>query len=981
MSRKNGNTIALCDWLSRAAEAEFDHTTYKALKNPGLNEWPDFDQTHPIHCAEFEKIAGEYLEQNPLPEQVMNVSFINIYDYSTNDDEGYESSPSNEDDAYSTDEVDRINHVALTEACMNLESFRSIQREDPFICTIIDGIQERDPKYKDYYLKKGVLMVNDGTYQRLYVPESLKYALIQHYHGGLAGSHMGAKKLYRLLGRLYYWIGMEQNIREFIQQCKLCQFAQVYPKGRIAQGETHTPSAPNQLIFIDCITGLPRSDKGHTTILTIVDAFSKYCKAIPMKSKSSTECASAIRDHWITTFGTPKQIHSDEGETDSKLMFNLCSILGIRKSHTPVYHPESNGACEAMNKTIGTMLKTLIDDSARRKWAEQLPFMVAAYNSIPHTATGFSPNEILFGRDLSHQIVPLVPDEHETVTQSQYLTKLREGQGIYWQLVHAALAAQKRKRLDKEPNRQNPYKVGDFVLLKDLRPKVAKTAAQRGTKNAPRYIGPYRVVKSDSHTLHIVYWSNDSGLDHDKLPVHHQGHVMRPQVQVVHPDQCKPYHGPLRREPVLNRQDIGKFLRSLGIQVPDEEISLTIEPDIDEYSRSKAVPDKATMDALYDDDDDDDDVPSSTPFGPHPKSPATTSSGTSDSGDESSDDVTSHPHIQFSRRKIPSGYQAPSIMDWSDITRNSEFRTAHGETLDAIAEETEPSTDVSMRDRSILRRTPRDKTRRSFMEVDDSHVSRSTGAIPKTPYRHLDHDSMSDAEIEEIMAKNNRLLPDPRLFGPVGNRHHDRDDALPLITKSAGNSPTTNVRINPEDVDVTMQSLHDASFRDYPMEPLLEQISTPIVSKQIPLKIPLSSIQKPAYQADRQSDSELDYPPSKRLNNLLTPIQMRTKGKRFGPLRPSRLSLPQTGSQRWKDSPITTPGMTSPTILLPDSTLDFSSPSPELRRSRFVHTGGKDRRRRRQERFRNSPLPPPSRDDSSDSDDPLATPVFKKPGI
>jgi len=39
-------------------------------------------------------------------------------------------------------------------------------------------------------------------------------------------------------------------------------------------------------------------------------------------------------------------------------------------------------------------------DIKQKKWVEFLPFVTAAYNSTAHSSTSFSPNFLLFGREL-----------------------------------------------------------------------------------------------------------------------------------------------------------------------------------------------------------------------------------------------------------------------------------------------------------------------------------------------------------------------------------------------------------------------------------------------------------------------------------------------------------------------------------------------------------------------------------------------------
>jgi transposase InsO family protein len=62
--------------------------------------------------------------------------------------------------------------------------------------------------------------------------------------------------------------------------------------------------------MIDQVTGLPPIE-GFSSYLTIVDLFSGYCTAYPLKKGTSEEIAKILEENIIRNFGAPNEILSD----------------------------------------------------------------------------------------------------------------------------------------------------------------------------------------------------------------------------------------------------------------------------------------------------------------------------------------------------------------------------------------------------------------------------------------------------------------------------------------------------------------------------------------------------------------------------------------------------------------------------------------------------------------------------------------------
>lgn len=128
--------------------------------------------------------------------------------------------------------------------------------------------------------------------------------------------------------------------------------------------------------------------------------FTRYAWAVPTRDQTAKTTECAIWLQIIQIFGCPVRFHSDQGPNfKSDLMKQLFDLYGISKSRTTPYHPAGNGRVERMNQTLLNMLRTF-EAEKQNRWPECLPELLQAYDDTVHSATGFTPSYLMFGRHL-----------------------------------------------------------------------------------------------------------------------------------------------------------------------------------------------------------------------------------------------------------------------------------------------------------------------------------------------------------------------------------------------------------------------------------------------------------------------------------------------------------------------------------------------------------------------------------------------------
>ncbi|GFV61211.1 retrovirus-related Pol polyprotein from transposon 412 [Trichonephila clavipes] len=80
----------------------------------------------------------------------------------------------------------------------------------------------------------------------------------------------------------------------------------------------------------DILGPLPRSSDGNNNILVVMVYFTKWTEAYPIPDQEASTVGEVLVQHWISRFGVPLQLHSDQGrDFDSAVCKRLCEILAI----------------------------------------------------------------------------------------------------------------------------------------------------------------------------------------------------------------------------------------------------------------------------------------------------------------------------------------------------------------------------------------------------------------------------------------------------------------------------------------------------------------------------------------------------------------------------------------------------------------------------------------------------------------------------
>lgn len=190
----------------------------------------------------------------------------------------------------------------------------------------------------------------------------------------------------------FWWASMTKDVRTFVVVCSMCARNKLChrPPAGLLQPLPVT-SHPWSHVTIDLVTGLPPSE-GNTTILTIIDRFSKAVHFVPLpKLPTALEATNLLVKHVFRLHGIPKDLVSDcRPQFTSHIWKVFCQALGATVSLTLGYHPQSNGQTERVNQSLESALRC-VASHLPSSWATHLPWVEYAHNSLISSATGLSP--------------------------------------------------------------------------------------------------------------------------------------------------------------------------------------------------------------------------------------------------------------------------------------------------------------------------------------------------------------------------------------------------------------------------------------------------------------------------------------------------------------------------------------------------------------------------------------------------------------
>ena len=270
-----------------------------------------------------------------------------------------------------------------------LEELEQATAADLEMCEVIQFTLDGWPKYcqdvpenlKQWYEHRGHLSVARGLllYQnRIVIPQSRRAEILTKIHLG----HQGINKSKARAESCVWWIGINRDIKETVEQCKHCSIHRNSQR-REPLISTNMPNYPWEHIAADLFVL-----KGEN-YLVVVDYYSRYPEIVHLIDTTSQGVICKIKSIFAR-WGIPSQLTTDNGPQFSSNEFKKFAkeYEFIHQTSSPRY-PQANGEAE---RFVNIAKKICIQED---------PFMaLMVYRNTPNTSTGVSPAMLMIGRNL-----------------------------------------------------------------------------------------------------------------------------------------------------------------------------------------------------------------------------------------------------------------------------------------------------------------------------------------------------------------------------------------------------------------------------------------------------------------------------------------------------------------------------------------------------------------------------------------------------
>jgi len=137
------------------------------------------------------------------------------------------------------------------------------------------------------------------------LPTKMREEFLAVIHGGMTGGHLARRRTAASIQARAYWPTWSSDLDRFLKACVPCARYHRGSAPRKVAMRTPLVGEPWVRVSVDITGPNPRSSRSNQYILTLVDHFSNWAEAIPLRNHTAPTVARALMTHVFSKFGAP----------------------------------------------------------------------------------------------------------------------------------------------------------------------------------------------------------------------------------------------------------------------------------------------------------------------------------------------------------------------------------------------------------------------------------------------------------------------------------------------------------------------------------------------------------------------------------------------------------------------------------------------------------------------------------------------------